>query len=116
MFNITSDEIRKLNSPMPDFVFLGDFNFPIINWHTEVIQGDRSECQRQARAFINFSKTFCFQQYISDATLGNNTLDLLLSINDQFIHSIKVTAYVTTNDLHNLISFKQLNFFSNKIN
>lgn len=136
MLNITSAEINKLNSPMPDIVISGDFNFPIINWQTEVIQGGRSECQRQAEAFIKFSKTFCLQQFISDATRGNNTLDLLLSNNDQLIHSIKVTASalsdhnlvtakcnipirennVTTNDLHTSISFKQLKFFSDKIN
>ena len=73
MFNITSAEINKLNSLMPDIVISGDFNFLIINWHTEVIQGDKSECQRQAKAFIKFSKTFCLQQFISDARRANNT-------------------------------------------
>ena len=57
MLNITSDEICKLVSPMPDIVITGDFNFPIINWHTKVIQGGGgSECRRQAGAFINLSK------------------------------------------------------------
>ena len=68
--------ITKLNSPMsPDIVTTKKINFTISNWYTEIIQGDRSECKRQARAFINSSKTFC-QQFISDATRGNNKLDL----------------------------------------
>lgn len=31
-------------------VIIGDFNFAIIKWHTQVIQRGRSVCQRQARA------------------------------------------------------------------
>ena len=94
--------ISKLNSPMPDIVISGDFNFPIINRHTEVIQGGRSECQRQARAFINIFKIFCSQQFMSDVTRGNNTLNLLLSNNDQFIRSTKVTASALLD--HNLVT------------
>ena len=98
--------------------------------------GPRSECQRQARIFIIFSKTFCLQQFISDATRGNKTLAFLLSNNDQFTHSIKVTASalsdhnlvtskcdistrennMTTNHINYAISFKKLNLFSDKIN
>ena len=58
MLNITSGESWKLNSPMPSIVITGDFDFPIINWHTNVIQGARSECQRQARTSSIFLKPF----------------------------------------------------------
>ena len=56
------------------------------------------------RVFINFSKTFYLQQFISVATRDNNSLDLLLSNNDQFIHSIKGTASALSD--HNLVTAK----------
>ena len=49
----------------------------------------------QAKAFINYTNQFRHHKFISFATRGNNTFDLLHSNNDQLIHSIRVKGFCT---------------------
>ena len=49
---------------MPNIIFTGDMNFPIIDWQMETGDGGTHENQVEGNAFQQFGPEQCFQQYI----------------------------------------------------
>ena len=69
--------------PMPNIIFTGDLNFPIIiDWHMEIADGGTNENQVQANACLQFALEQCLQQYIKQKTRKNNIIDVFLTNND----------------------------------
>ena len=53
---------------MPNILFTGDLNFPIINWQMETADGGTHENQVQANTFLQFAQEQCLQQDIEEPT------------------------------------------------
>ena len=87
---------------MPN-IFTVDLNFPIIDWEMETADSGTHENQVQANAFLQFAQEQCLQQYIEESSRKNNTLDVILTNNDQLTQQIIITE--TMND-HNIIQIK----------
>ena len=110
----------------------GDFNFPALNWSTNTISGGCLDTKEQALALLEFISDHCLIQHIDVPTRGNNILDLILTNNEEIIHSITVTdtalsdhkliiaksniyskqsMEIPLKNTPNIRSFKHLNFF-----
>ena len=67
-FNSPLTELRtkliEIGNPMPNIIFTGDLNFPIIDWQMETADGGTQENQVQANDFLQFAQEQCLQQYI----------------------------------------------------
>ena len=72
-------KLIEIGNTMPDILFTGDLNFPIIDWQMETADGGTHENQLQANAFLQFAQEQCLQQYIEEPTRKNNILDVLLT-------------------------------------
>ena len=138
--NILEQQIVKFDSPVPNIMIIGDFNFPFIDWTTDVFRGGNRECHNQAEAFIEFSNEHCLKQHIQNSTRENNILDLLFTNNEDFIHRIDITDTALSDhrlitiqsnvfgkrdqvrrdpnnfDLNDVKSYKNLNFFHKNTN
>ena len=53
---------------MPNIIFTGDQNFPIIDCEMETVDGETHQNQVQANAFLQFATEQCLQQYIEEPT------------------------------------------------
>ena len=45
-------KLIEIGNPMPNIIFTGDLNFPIIDWQMETSDGETHENQFQANAFL----------------------------------------------------------------
>ena len=45
-------KLIEIGNPMPNIIFTGDLNFPIIDWQMETVDGRAHENQVQANAFL----------------------------------------------------------------
>ena len=73
-----------------DIQIHGDFNMPYINWDTKDIEraGRLTSEQNSAKKLIAFMEKNFLTQVVKCTTRLNNTLDLILTNNDQAIHSV----------------------------
>ena len=69
-------KLIEIGNPMPNIIFTGDLNFPIIDWQIETADGETHKNQVQANAFLQFSQEQCLQQYIEKPTRKNNIVDV----------------------------------------
>ena len=84
--------IEKRAPPQPNILLMGDFNFPQINWSTEIITGGgRSGVEMKAAQLLrDFSSDFCLTQLIDKPTRGTNILDLVFTNNEDLVYDWKV--------------------------
>ena len=70
----------------------GDLNFPYVDWNTrEIDRTNRSVSeQNSARNLISFMENNLLVQLVTEPTRDKSILDLLLTNNDQAIHSVSV--------------------------
>ena len=68
----TEDTIRALESPLPEVMMLGDFNFPGVLWDSTI-----SEQNVHLSRLVRLRDFLYLDQMIKDPTLESNTLDLL---------------------------------------
>ena len=61
---------------MPNIIYTGDLNFPIIVWPMETADGGTHENQVQANVFLQFTQEQCLRQYIEEPMRKNNILDV----------------------------------------
>ena len=52
-------KLLELGNPMPNIIFIGDLNFPTIDWQMETADGETHENQVQANAFFQFAQEQC---------------------------------------------------------
>ena len=57
-------KLIDIGNPMPNIIFTGDLNFPIIDWQMETADGGAHENKVQANTFLQFAREQCLQQYI----------------------------------------------------
>ena len=76
------------------FTFVGDFNFPDINW-----ENFSSTCP-VSREFVSFCLKSGLHQLVNFSTRGNNILDLVLCSNLRFMHELYADIPFSTSD-HN---------------
>ena len=86
---------------MPNLIFSGDLNFPIIDLQMETADGGTNENLVQADALQQFAHEQCLQQHIEEPTRKNNILDVFLTNNDQLTRQIILTE--TSMSDHNII-------------
>ena len=89
---------------MPNIIFTGDLNFPIIDWLMETADGGTHENQVQANAFLQSAQEQCLQQYIEEPRRKNNMLYGFLTNNDQLTLQIIITK--TSMSDHNIIQIQ----------
>ena len=97
-------KLIEIGNPMPNIIFTGDLNFPIIDWQMETVDGRTHEKQVQANAFLQFAHEQCLQQYIEEPKRKNNILDIFLTNNDQLTRQIIITR--TSMSDHNIIQIE----------
>ena len=91
---------------------LGDFNLPIINWSTDNITYARSADDRKcAETLLDFMDFHLLTQFVTETTRHNkNTLDLVLSNDEEWIHDIKVEK--TNMSDHDFVHIDLVNLFN----
>lgn len=98
---LIKDKINEMSASLPNIILTGDFNFPIIDWETEVVQGGSTDAQLQAAALLDLAENYCMNQYIRVPTRGKNILDLFFTNNEELVHEYTVDP--TTMSDHNII-------------
>ena len=94
--------LEQLDSPMPNIILNGDFNFPGVNWIDETCSCPRIQDKLQAENLLDVADSFMLQQLILEPTRGDNILDLVFTNNMDLLDNIKV-AHTTISD-HRLIT------------
>ena len=92
--------------------FLGDMNFPFLQWRTveEVVYpvitaGDTTENQNQAKIMIEMTDKYYMQQVITEPTREDNILDLLFSTHSDEITNISIEKVSNVISDHNFVYF-----------
>ena len=97
--------LDNLANPVPDIIFLGDFNLPSLKWrmvNNNIIAGNPpGSNQPQVRELLRFCDKFSLSQQITEPTRNENTLDLIFTNNDELIRDITISD--TTYSDHKLI-------------
>ena len=90
---------------------MGDFNLPIIDWSSGEIHNARSaEDRRCAELLLNFMENHLLIQQVKETTRHDkNTLDLILTNNDDWIHDITVEK--TKYSDHDFVNVSLANVF-----
>ena len=102
----TEETIRALESPLPEVMMLGDFNFPDVLWDSTI-----SEQNVHLSSLVKLRDFLYLDQVIKDPTRKSNTLDLLFR-NESIIKSIETNETVISD--HNIIHvFTELRTFDN---
>ena len=57
----------KIGNPMPNIIFIGHMNFPIIDWQMETADDGTHENQVQANALLQFAQEQCIGQHIEQS-------------------------------------------------
>ena len=104
LLNVLRTKLLEIGNPMPNIIFTGDLNFPIIDWQMETADGGTHENQVQANAFLQFAQEQCLQQYIEEPIRKNNILNVFLTNNDQLTRHIIITE--TSMSDHNIIQIE----------
>ena len=111
--------LRNTCSPLPNIIFLGDFNFPHLKWVNQDGQAKINELtsatrdvKNQVNLLFRLCNDYSLTQYISGKTRKNNTLDLLFTNNEDLVHDIKISPTINSN--HNLIEITSRLIASNK--
>ena len=68
--------IWSIPAPLPNIIFLGDFNFPLVNW-----SNPNSQCPLSS-PLIDLSDLLFLSQQVAEPTHNSNILDLIFSPND----------------------------------
>jgi hypothetical protein len=94
-----SEVIAKVDG---DLIFLGDLNFPYINWNTY------ESTDAHSKLFLNFLLENHLTQFVHDSTFvpSGNILDLVISNNPYLIESLSVQDQLADTCDHNMITFK----------
>ncbi|KAK3860533.1 hypothetical protein Pcinc_033423, partial [Petrolisthes cinctipes] len=84
-------EVKRLGNPEPSVIINGDFNLPNVNWTELSIYGGTLADRLQANALALFSliDELMLRQIIDLATLGQNTLDLFFTNNEDIINGVR---------------------------
>ena len=87
-----SAAIEARGAPTPNVLFVGDFNFPNIDWDLGTVKGASKSMheKNQAQALLQFMEDQCLAQVITQPTRGDNILDLLLTNNEDMLHQMEV--------------------------
>ena len=116
VINKINNTIANLNTPVPDIILAGDFNFPKASWHegTGIHPQGNSPESRMLSQLIDTCETHQLFQKITFGTRptptgGSNTLDLLFTNNHLLINhishrlsSLSDHAIITCHTAHNL--------------
>ena len=84
MITIIYSYLNNLGSPLPNIVFLGDFNLPNMNWQNP---NPNTDVYRTLCPLLDF---YFLQQLVTEPTRKQNILDLIFS-NPALIDSICIT-------------------------
>ena len=93
-----------------DIQIHGDLNFPFINWDTRDIdcRNRRTSEQNSAKKLLTFMEDNLLVQLVTVPTRKNNTLDLLMTNNEQAVHSVSTeeTQLSDHNFVHSSLLYK----------
>ena len=105
------DEFIKKHSENSDITIMGDFNLPNINWDTLEITRSRSTHQKNcAKILLNLLDKHLLVQMVHETTRADkNTLDLIVTNNQESIHNIFVEK--TTLSDHDMVHMTMINHF-----
>jgi len=100
-----------LESPTPDVIMLGDFNFPKISWPLGTIgKGSTISEQNQSKLLLSLTDDLFMTQYILEPTRHNNILDLVFTNNDNLVYNYNIvpTVYSDHNIINLSLNYKKL--------
>ena len=78
LINEISEKVKCLNN----YVIIGDFNMPNINWD------QYSSNSLVCKTLVNFCIEYGLFQMVNLPTRGNNILDLIIASSDNIVHCI----------------------------
>ena len=136
VIEIIDKSIESLAPNYPDIIINGDFNFRYIKWANGEALNQSTSCSSQ-NIFLNFINTHNLTQLVDRPTRLNNTLDLMLTNNEDIVTQIETRDHPSLSD-HRLIvattilspandgtqkhsasksdSFRSLNFYHKNVN
>ena len=93
-------------------MFLGDMNFPFLQWKTVedvtypvITPGNTTDNQNQAKTMIELTDKYFMQQVITEPTREDNILDLLFSTHSDEITNISIEKVSNVLSDHNFVYF-----------
>ena len=95
MLSIISD----LCKPVSQFILLGDFNFPDIDWRHYL-----ASQEKYYHMCVDFINDLGLHQFVCDPIRNTNILDIVLSNNHALISDISIQCPFSTSD-HNMVQF-----------
>ena len=108
------DQFINKHSQNSDITIMGDFNLPNIKWDGLEIKKSRSTYEKNcAKILLNFLNKHLLVQLVHETTRADkNTLDLIATNNQEYIHNIIVEK--TSLSDHDIVHMLMINHF--KIN
>jgi len=91
--------VSELCSSVSQFILLGDFNLPDIDWLHYLTSQEK--CHDM---FVDFINDLGLHQFVCEPTRNNNILDLVLSNNHALISDVNIQCPFSTSD-HNIVQF-----------
>ena len=70
-------KLIEIGNPMPNIIFTGDLNIPIIHCQMETADGGTHENQLQGNDFLQFAQEQRLQKYIDEPTRKKNNFRCL---------------------------------------
>ena len=128
-----SQSIDTLEGKFPTIIMCGDFNMPTVDWCNNKYTGGTKDSNIQIKILFEFMNKYSLSQMVKVPTRLNNTLDLLLTNNQELImdiqsfdttisdHRIMIahTYFMDCADIHdetdNRTGFNELNFHESSI-
>ena len=87
LFNL----ITKACECSKDVIIMGDFNYPQLNWKDDSLLNISSP-------FVECLNDNFLTQMVNESTRGDNTLDLLITSNEDFIENVRIEEPFSTSD------------------
>jgi hypothetical protein len=144
-FSMAFTELERIlneqQAPTPNIIITGDFNFPNICWESEQmqnVQGVSRDDRSQADKIFYLISSHCLYQHVNKPTREENILDLFFTNNDELVNDIEIIPTISDISDHKIInvktnfyetmkeciqstqlehiSFKNFNFFNEKVN
>ena len=104
-FSELRTKLIEIGNSVPNILFTGDLNFPIIDRKMETADSGTHENQVQANAFLQFAQEQCLWQYIEEPMKKNNILNVFFTNNNQLTQQIIITK--TSMSDHNIIHIEK---------
>ncbi|KAL3853831.1 hypothetical protein ACJMK2_017332 [Sinanodonta woodiana] len=82
--------LKTDNGRLPNAILSGDFNLPSIDWNTNTVKDNPQYGSVMNTELVEITTNNDLQQMVTEATRGNNILDLLFTTNPALVYNIEI--------------------------